>query len=104
MSVYLINKSPFSVQIFYISIKLQPNGNPIAIGMQKMSTNLLQLPHELSDAKLTALTLMIDNQINTLQIKADISTIRDTSLKKYFSSLRSHFKKFSLQKFQELSN
>ena len=53
MSVYLINKSPFSVQIFYISIKLQPNGNSIAIGMQKMSTNLLQLPHELSDAKLT---------------------------------------------------
>jgi len=59
-----------------------------------MITSLLQIPHKFCDAKLTELTLLFNNQIHTLQIKADISTIIDTSLQKYFSNLRPHFENF----------
>lgn len=56
-----------------------------------MSTNLLQIPRKLSGTKLTTPILLFNNRINTLQIKADISPVRDNSLQKYLSNLISHF-------------
>ena len=58
-----------------------------------MKACLLQVTQPPSGDTFTGPKILFARPSNTLQTKADISSIRETSLKKYFSSPISHFEK-----------
>jgi len=58
-----------------------------------MKTYLLQVTQNTCHDISTAPKIIFALQLNTLQTKANKSAIKETSLKKYFSSLISHFEK-----------